>query len=70
MIFLVNLMFYKLDKFDGPIFLVRVGGLYTGKAYIRNVNWVLYLGRGVYLGGNGLYTSGVLTGFYSKQYTK
>ena len=33
---LVNLMFRKLDKFDGPIF--GEGG------YIRDVNWVTYLG--------------------------
>ena len=35
--FLVNLMFRRLDKFDGPIF---------GEAYIRDVNWVTYLGGG------------------------
>ena len=34
-------MFYKLGKFDGPVF--PGGGLYTGGAYIRDVNWVLYL---------------------------
>ena len=33
---LVNLMFRKLDKFDGPIF--GEGG------YIRDVNWITYLG--------------------------
>ena len=55
---LVNLMFCRLDKFDG---------LYSGRrayiqgTYIRDVNWVTYLG-GVY--SVGLYTGSVLTGFY------
>ena len=44
------------------------GGVYTevggGWAYIWDVNWVTYLG-GVYL--EGLYTGGVLTGFYGMQ---
>ena len=49
-------------------------GLYSGEriyggpgggwgAYIRDVNWVTYL-EGAYIRG-GLYTGGVLTGFYS-----
>ena len=32
-------------------------------AYIRDVNWVSYLGGGTYIRG-ALYTGGVLTGFY------
>ena len=59
MTFFVNLMFRRLDKFDGPIF----GGdggrgcVYTGGASIWGVNWVTYLG-GVYSGRGGLYTGG------------
>ena len=56
-------MFSRLDKFDGPIF----EGAYVREAYIRDVNWVTYLGS-VYSGGGGrgvdLYKGGVLTGFY------
>ena len=52
-------MFRRLDKFDGLIF---GGGGGAGVAYIRDVNWVTYLHMGVYSGG--LYTRGVLTGFY------
>ena len=38
------------------------GGAYIREgAYIRDVNWVSYMG-GVYSGG--LYTGGALTGFY------
>ena len=65
-------MFGRLDKFDGPIF-EGVGGriygvLYAG-SYIRDVNWVTYLG-GVYSGGRdgGLYTGSVLTEFYGTTY--
>ena len=47
--FLINLMFSRLDKFDGPIF----EGAYVREAYIRDVNWVTYLGS-VYSGGRGL----------------
>ena len=49
MTFLINLMFSRLGKFDGPMF----EGAYIrgrGGAYIRVVNWVAYL-RGVYSGG-------------------
>ena len=42
-IFLANLMFRRLDKFDA-------GGPYIRGAYIRDVNWVTYL--------EGLYTEG------------
>ena len=42
-IFLANLMFRRLDKFDE-------GGAYIRGAYIRDVNWVTYL--------EGLYTEG------------
>ena len=55
--FLVNLMFRRLDKFDGPIFGGGWGcGHIYGGAYIWDANWFTYL-RGVYSGG-------VLTGFY------
>ena len=47
MTFLVNLIFCRLYKFDGPIF---GGRIYRGEAYIQDLNWVTYLG-------------GVLTGF-------
>ena len=56
--FSVNLMFIRLDKFDGPIF----AGAYIRVTYIPDVSWVTYLGRYIRLGG--LYTGGVLTGFY------
>ena len=36
-------MFRRLDKFDRPIF-GWGGGIYTGGSYIRDVNWVTYLG--------------------------
>ena len=48
-------MFRRPEKFDGPIF----GGLYIRGAYIRDANWVTYLGAYVRGGGGG-----VLTGFY------
>ena len=41
MAFLTNLMFSRLDRFDGSIF----ERLYIGAGgYIRGVNWVTYLG--------------------------
>ena len=43
--FLVNLMFSRLDRFDGPIF----GGGHIRGAYIWDVNWVTYL-VGLYTG--------------------
>ena len=52
MTFSVNLMFRRLDKFDGPIF----GGSYIwrGEAYIQDVNWVTYLwGTYFFRGGGG-----------------
>ena len=61
---LVNLMFRRLGKFDGPIF----GGAYTrgGEVYIRFVNWVTYLGvwGRIFVEGGCLYMGGVLTGLY------
>ena len=45
-IFLVNLMFRRLDKFDEG----GGGGAYIRGAYIGDVNWVTYL--------EGLYTEG------------
>ena len=50
--FLVDLMFRRLGKFDGPIF--REKG-----ACVQNVNWVTYVG---YI---CVYSDGILTGFYS-----
>ena len=62
-----KLMFRRLDKFDEPIFGGEGGGLYTGGTYIRDVNWVTYLG-GVYSWGRGVYIQGegggVLRVFY------
>ena len=46
--FLINLMFSRLDKFDGPIF----EGAYIRGAYIQDNNWVKYLGA--YIRGRGL----------------
>ena len=47
MTFLVNLMFSRLDKCDGPI----IEGAYIrgGGAYIRDAHWITYLG-GIYSG--------------------
>ena len=48
-------MFSRLEKFDGPIFEVAYiwqGG--GGGGYIWSVNWVRYLGGGVYI-CKGLY---------------
>ena len=59
MAFLVNPMFRRLEKFDGPKLGAHIRG--EGGAYIRDVNWVAYL-VDVYSGD--LYTGGVLTGFY------
>ena len=64
--FLVNLMFRRLDKLDGPIF---------GRAYIRGwggggvqlifgMLFVLHI-RGTYIRGAAYTGGGVLTGFYS-----
>ena len=65
--FFVNLMFRRLDKFDGPMFGVGSGGggvrIYEG-AYIRDANWVTYLG-GVYSGG-GVYTGGRINGISTR----
>ena len=49
--FLVNLMFSKLDKFDGPI---SEGAFIRGSgvgAYIRDVNWVIYIWGRIFEGG-------------------
>ena len=60
MTFFVNLMFRRLDKFDGPIF----GGDGGGGAYIRGVGLLfgVLIGLhtwGAYIrGGGGLYTGG------------
>ena len=48
--FLVNLMFCKLDKFNGPIF---GEGAYMRGAYIRDINWLTYLGAYIQGGGVG-----------------
>ena len=53
MTFLENLIYWRLDKFDGLIF--KKGGGRWG-AYIWNVNSVKYL-VGIHLGA-------ILTGFY------
>ena len=66
MTFLVNLMFSRLDKFDGPII---EGAYIRGEAYIRDVNWITYLGgwhifRVLTYAGGGGGGVGVLAGFY------
>ena len=40
MTFLVNWMFSRLGRFDGPMFWGGGGG---ARAYIGDVNWVTYL---------------------------
>ena len=58
MTFLVNLMFRRLEKFDGP----KLGAHIRGEgAYIWDVHWVTYL---VDVYSWDVYTGGVLTGFY------
>ena len=61
MTFLVNLMFYRLDKFTGPIF---GEGVYMREPYIWDDNWLTYLGAYIWGGGEGLCMGDVLTGFY------
>ena len=64
--FLVDLMFGRLDKFDGLIFGGRGGGEHIfggGGGYIWDVNWVTYLG-GVHIPGGDLYSGGISKGFY------
>ena len=39
------------------------GGVNTRMAYLRDVNWVTYLG-GAYIRGGGFYMGGLLRGFY------
>ena len=56
--FLVNLMFCRLDKFDGPVFERGEEGIYMG-AYIRDSNWVTYL---VSVYSVGFYTGGLING--------
>ena len=48
---LVNLMFCRLDKFDG---LYSGRGAYIQGTYIQDVNWVTYLG--------GVYSVGLIYG--------
>ena len=60
MTFLENLIFRRLDKCDRHIF--EGNGTYIwGRAYIRDVNWVTYLGTDIQ---GGLYTGDVFVGFY------
>ena len=51
MTFLVNLMFRRLDKFDGPIF--RGSYIRRGEAYIQDINWVSHLWGTFFWGGGG-----------------
>ena len=54
--FLINLMFGRLDKFDGPIF----KGVYIrggGRAHIWDVNWATYL-EVVHSGGSYIQRGG------------
>ena len=56
MTFPVNLMFRRLDKFDGPIFWGSY--IWRGEAYIQDVNWVAYLwGTYFFFGGGGALTN-------------
>ena len=59
--FLVNLMFCRLDKLDGPIF--EKGGVHTGGLIFGMLTglhtWGVYIREGLYMGGRG-----VLTAFY------
>ena len=57
MTFLVNLMFRRFEKFDGPIF----GGAYIRGAYVRDANRVTYLGAYIW-GGGSLCTGGRING--------
>ena len=50
--FLVNLMFRRLDKFDGLIYAGGRGAYIQGRADILDVNWITYLG-GVFSGVGG-----------------
>ena len=64
-VFLVNLMFHRLDKFDGPIIGEGSGRIYEcGGGLYRDVNWVTYLGTYVYSGGLCTGRRDILTGFY------
>ena len=63
-------MFRRLDKFDELICGWEGGaeggwggGVNTRMAYLRDVNWVTYLG-GAYIRGGGFYMGGLLRGFY------
>ena len=66
---LVNLTFWRLDKFDGRIY---SGGVYAdgeGRTYIRDVTWVTYLWGVLYKGilhihGGSYIWGDVLTVFY------
>ena len=67
MTFLINLIFSRLEKFDGPIFervYIQVGG---GGAYIRDVHWITDLegvySRSLYILDAGM-ECGLLMGFY------
>ena len=54
-------MFYRLDKFNGPIF---GEGVYMWGPYIWDVDWLPDLGAYIQGGSRGLCMGGVLTGFY------
>ena len=56
--FLVNLMFCRLGKFDGPIFRERGGkrDIYGGLVFGMSI--------GLHIWGRGVYSGGILTGFY------
>ena len=57
--FLVNLVFHRLGKFDGPIFRER-----GGKRHIYG-GLVFEMSIGLQIWGRGVYSAGILTGFYS-----
>ena len=57
--FLVNLMFRRLGKFDGPIFRER-----GGKRHIYG-GLVFGMSIGLHIWGRDVYSGDILTGFYS-----
>ena len=63
--FLANLMFCRLNKFDGLIFGGGGAGRIYRRAYFQDVNWVTYLGCTFGWGLiDGLIYRGALTEFY------